>query len=230
MQRRVANEVLRRWWSYVKDMGVTGQMLLFLDLLSQRVPGFYGSESMHTFLKALPDQDALVSQKRFGMAFPFAPSDGRPAFLGDNDTREIYFMLAKPFVDPIFLETFCTLFPWHLPHPYDPDSILTAGIPLLFPSKGGDAALLRVLALQDLPEDNPRWSGEATMAFSTFMDSVLDAVWTLVFCLISSHLIPRVLEYKLKRVLVQDMTMRRRCFWSALLHGGERKRVAKYCN
>ena len=179
LQRKVAKEVLRRWWSYAKDMGITGQLLLFANLLSMRIPGFYGSESMHTFLKALPDQDVLDRQKRFGLAFPFGLPEDSPTFIGDTDTRETFFMLAKPFVDPIFLETFCILFPWHLPHPYDIDCILGAGIPFLFPSRREDAAIIRLLSLQNLPEDNPRWSGEATMAFSRFLDRVLNDVGTL---------------------------------------------------
>jgi len=160
----------------MKQMGVTGQILVFLDLLSQQVPGFHGSESMYAVLKGLPDQNVLASQRYFGLALPQPPR--RPFEECDvEDVMVDFYQLSKPMVEPAFLETFFTLFPWHLPLPCNQsiDAILTVGIPLLFPL-GKDSLFLRLVSHRNLPDDNPCWSDGAKLAFSRFLDKATKKV------------------------------------------------------
>ena len=181
--RRLGNEKekeeTRRMWSYVNDMGVTGQMLLFLDLLSRRVSGLCGSESMDAFLKALPDQNVLGRHKCSGLPLYVTSASRFGRFnmsLNDDQGRRVYCMLAKPLVERTFLETFFTLFPWHLTPDASINAILAAAIPLLFPTSGEDAALVQLLSLRNIPEEDPRWSDEAKLAFSSFLDRAADKV------------------------------------------------------
>ena len=175
MTKNINKEVIRRRSSYMNDMGVTGQMILFIRLLSRRVPRFHWSDNMHTFLKALPDQEVLASQKRSGLDL----FNGYLWGLDEDEVRRLYYFLTKPLLEPEFLETFFTCFPWHLPLPESDqtiESILDAPLPLLLPPTGGDVAIFRLLSLRNLPQNNPCWSDVAKSAFSRFLDLVVEKV------------------------------------------------------
>ena len=120
-------EELRRFRSYLTTMGITGQLLLLLQLLFERPAS---CTAVHTFLRTLPDQDVLASQKHSGLALP----DNNYHF-SDRDRGNLDSILAGTFVDPSFLETFFTTFPWQILPDYMRSSIQYQLHVFLEPSK-----------------------------------------------------------------------------------------------
>jgi len=160
--------VERRWWSCVTDMGITGQMLVLIHLLSVQDSEFGGNVA--TFLKALPDQNIVASQNVTGLSLPVA-------YLDDYQpgVAKVYSRFAEILVEPTFLESFFTLLPWncatdlkHVPRRL----FLVLG----YIRTGRDAYVIRLLSLRNLPQHNPRWGDEAKQLFHGFMNQVLHEV------------------------------------------------------
>ena len=156
-------------------MGITGQILFFVQQLSKYCTAFRGSDAVDAFLKVLPDQSTLASQKHDGLALP---SDD--PYLDHPDMEKACSVFAKPFVDPTFVETLFTLFPWNnrnKPEPFDLCLAFSKGA--FFHTGREETYLLHLLSLRNLPQDNPRWSDAAKIAFNAFLDIFLHQVRTL---------------------------------------------------
>lgn len=167
--KKTYKETSRRLRSYITAMGITGQLLLFLQLCLKH-PDSRSNAAVQTFLKALPDQEVLAGQKHSGLAFP----DNYD--LSSYVRGDVVELLAETFAEPSFLETFFTLFPWQSLSDLDDLPFDIQFTFSLHPLKGGHAYLIRLLSFRNLPQNNSRWGDKAKLAFNTFLDKVVDKV------------------------------------------------------
>ena len=172
LEKKRKKEVLRRLQSYAA-MGITGQMPFFIQQLGRCCSSFHGSDAVDAFLKVLPDKNLLISQRHAGLALP---SDN--PYLDHPDTEKVCSVFAKHFVDPTFVETLFTLFPWNNRNRPEPFDLYLAFSKRVFRYTGREEAyLLSLLSLRNLSQNNPRWSDAAKTAFNAFLDTILDQVW-----------------------------------------------------
>jgi len=166
---KMREEVLRRWRSYMTDMGITGPILVLLHRLSRQDIEFRRSK-VGLLPQALPDQDVVTTQKLTGLALP-SPNLSHYRLDG-------YVLPAQPFLDPTFLETFFTLLPWQSVSNLD-DIPMRLSLPFARIFKGRDGQVIRLLSLRNLPQNNSRWDDDAKLLFSRFLDQVLHQVGSL---------------------------------------------------
>ena len=163
--KKMHKEVVRRWRSYMNDMGITGPIIILLCLVYN--PRDDVLKSVDMLLKALPDQDVVATHKLTGLGtchFRFPSYD-----VGVH---------AQLFLDPTLLETLFTVLPWQsAPNLDDILEHLPLAFSYIFMGRDGD--VIRFLSLRNLPQNNPRWDDDAKRLFSRVLDRFLDEVRTL---------------------------------------------------
>lgn len=165
--------MLRRLRLYVTDMGLTGWMLVFLQLVNWGRAEFGGGMAIRPLLEKLPDRNVLARQQVIGLGLPFAdlPSD-------HPDTKKVLSMFSHIFFDTTFLETFYALIPSDLSP--DLDGSPCARFLQLIKILTTNEHLLRLIRLPALNPQSGSLSGsdETNTVFTRFLDLVLLEVRT----------------------------------------------------
>ena len=203
----------RRFRSYA-TMGLTGQILVFMQLISATVE-VYRSNGVLTLIKALPDRDVVATQRLSGLALPFADLiEDHPGMKKDLP------MFVETFADPAFLETFFILSSQSdLDRGFGVLDIFLVFSKVSFTARRRDEYILRLLSLRKLPQNKPSWSDGAKLLFEELLGKLFVEVRTLeAFDSMLTCSVSRRRNGRQRPTPVQNSKPQRRRSWSVLLH------------